>query len=86
MGSRVSSAGAFSWWSSRNRAPGRSKPRRTALLQLGQVADGRVVVELVAPLTGPLPEGGKVVVLPDQVRLMARGSNLEKRRRADHLP
>jgi hypothetical protein len=27
--------------------------------ELGQLADGRLVVEAIAPLSGPLPEDGK---------------------------
>src|ERR687896_2258895 len=39
----------------------------SALDQLGQLAAGPLVVEAIAPLGGPLPEHGKVVILTDQV-------------------
>ena len=40
----------------------------TAFDQLCQLADSRIVVEAITPLSAPLGEDGEVVILTDQVR------------------
>jgi hypothetical protein len=54
-----------------------------ALDQPGELADGRLVGEAIAPLTGPLSEDREVVILPDQIRQLvsAPGDSLHLHRR-----